>query len=221
MLIGLVGFSGSGKGTVADILVNDHDFSKISFADSVKEATSSIFGWSRELLEGDTDRSREFREKIDDFWSARFGYEFTPRLALQLMGTEAGRNVFHKDIWVHTVEKRMKYKQEWEFETDFVIPDVRFPNEIDFIRKSGGFVVRVVRGKEPNWYDDAVKANASGTTDLMCNHCIHYSEWAWIGTQLDYLISNNGTLSMLEADVLHMKKLFTGPVNTDIILDVK
>jgi hypothetical protein len=212
MIIGLVGFAGSGKGTVGDILVDDHDFTKLSFADAVKDATSAIFGWPRHLLEGDTDQSRKFRETKDDFWSARLERDFTPRLAMQLMGTEAGRNVFHTNLWVDVVERKIKHKQEWEFENNFVIPDVRFPNEIEAIRKWGGFVVRIVRGKEPDWYDAAERANKEGNTDIMMHHCVHYSEWAWIGQQFNYLISNNGTMSMLEADVKHMLRVMTGPV---------
>ena len=52
MIIGLLGFAGSGKGTVADILVSK-GFKKESFADPVKDAVAAIFGWERSLLEGD------------------------------------------------------------------------------------------------------------------------------------------------------------------------
>lgn len=213
MIIGIVGFAGSGKGTVGDILVNDYDFTKLSFADGVKDSVAAIFGWPRSLLEGDTDDSRAFREKRDDFWSARLGYDFTPRLALQLMGTEAGRNVFHEDVWVHAVERRIKHKQEWELEDNFVIPDVRFPNEIQAIRKCGGFIVRVARGREPEWFDTAFRHNVAGEHEMHVKYPeVHVSEWAWIGQQFDYLISNNGTISMLEADVKHMLRVMTGPV---------
>lgn len=218
MIIGIVGFAGSGKGTVGDILVEKYDFCKLSFADAVKDSTSAIFGWQRHLLEGDTDESRKFRETKDDFWSARFGYDVTPRYMLQLMGTEAGREVFHDDLWIHTVERRIQYKREWELEEDFVIPDVRFPNEIEAIRKWGGVVVRVVRGAEPEWYETALRANQEKNTDLMIDYAIHYSEWAWIGQQFNYQISNNGTLIMLEADVDHMIKVFTGPIKSDTII---
>jgi hypothetical protein len=213
MIIGIVGFAGSGKGTVGDILVNDHDFTKLSFADAVKDATSAIFGWPRELLEGDTGNSRKFRETKDEFWSTRFGYDFTPRIALQLMGTEAGRNVFHEDLWIHTMEKRIKHKQEWEFEDNFVIPDVRFPNEMTAIREMGGVIVRVVRGPEPEWFDTAFRHNVSGEHEMFIKYpAVHLSEWAWIGQQFNYLISNNGTMVMLEADVKHMLRVMTGPV---------
>jgi hypothetical protein len=221
MIIGLIGFSGSGKGTVADILVEYHDFSKISFADSVKDAATSIFGWPRHLLEGDTEKSREFRECRDDWWSERFGYDFTPRLALQLLGTESARAVFHDDIWIHTVERRMKYMREYEFEDDFVIPDVRFPNEVKFIRNMGGFIVQVSRGKDPEWYDDALRVNRENNTDYMSDHNVHYSEWAWIGEKIDYLISNNGSMAMLNADVNHLIKVFTGPKNDNIMYNIQ
>lgn len=212
MLIGIVGFAGSGKGTLADILSDTYDFCKLSFADSVKDATSTIFGWPRNLLEGDTVKSREFRETKDDFWSARFGYDVTPRLMLQKMGTEAGRDIFHNDLWIHTVERKIAYKREWEFEEDFVIPDVRFPNEIDFIKKSGGFIIKVVRGENPEWYDVALRANKLNKPELMSPYSVHYSEWAWIGQECHYVIHNNNSVTMLEADVKHLLKLFKGPV---------
>ena len=131
MIIGLVGFIGAGKGTVADLLVERHAFIKESFANSVKDACAVIFGWNRGLLEGDSLESRAWREQKDEWWSEKLGREFSPRLALQLMGTEAGRDVFHPDLWVHTVLRRCKPSQY------YVIADVRFPNEIKAIRDSG------------------------------------------------------------------------------------
>ena len=108
MLVGLVGFSGAGKGTVSDVLVEKYSFKKFAFADTLKDTVSTMFGWRRDFLEGDTNESREFRENIDPFWSARFGKDVTPRMILQKMGTEAGRNVFHEDFWVHALEKRIQ-----------------------------------------------------------------------------------------------------------------
>lgn len=214
MIIGVVGFIGSGKGTAADILVRKHGFTKLSFADTVKDATAAIFGWQRHLLEGDTDESRAWREAKDEWWSERFGYDFSPRLALQMMGTEAGRNIFHSDIWIHSLERKM------EMYPNVVIADVRFPNEIDFIQSKGGFVVRVKRGPDPEWYDTAIRANdrkqdystaTMAQDEMEEKYRIHYSEWAWIGSIMDYHLVNEGALSMLEADVTHMLKVFTGP----------
>ena len=214
-IIGLVGFAGSGKGTVADVLVDKHQFTKLSFADGVKDCVASIFGWPRHLLEGDTEPSRAFREKRDDFWSAKLGIEVTPRWALQTMGTEAGRNVFHDKIWIYSVEKRLsEYK-------NVVIPDVRFPNEIDFIKEHNGFIVRVVRGDEPVWYNAAYHQNTGSHRAYLFDSnlkkmeeaypSVHYSEWAWIGSHFDYQIHNNGTKTELETNVNYMLTLFKGP----------
>ena len=145
MIVGLVGQIGAGKGTVADLFVDRHDFFKESFANSVKDACAAVFGWDRAMLEGDTLESRAWREQSDAWWSEKLGREFSPRLALQLMGTEAGRDVFHPDLWVHTVMRRC------EPENNYVIADVRFPNEINAIVNSGGKVVRVRRGDDPSW----------------------------------------------------------------------
>jgi hypothetical protein len=207
MIIGVVGFIGSGKGTAADILVNKHNFHKLSFADTVKDATAAIFGWPRNLLEGDTEESRAWREAKDEWWSEKFGYNISPRLALQMMGTEAGRDVFHPDLWIHSLERKM------EMYPNVVIADVRFQNEIAFIQSKGGFVVRVKRGPDPEWYETARRANLENNTDLMYDYPIHYSEWAWIGSVMDYHLTNEGALSMLESDITHMIKVFTGPKN--------
>lgn len=209
MIIGLLGFAGSGKGTAADILVSK-GFVKESFADPVKDAVAAIFGWERTLLEGDTKESRDFREKRDEFWSDRFGYEVTPRYMLQVMGTEAGRDTFNKDLWIHSLEQRANRNKFT------VVADVRFPNECDFIRRVGGFLVRVVRGPEPEWFNHALHDNAYGSSEKMGNYYpnIHYSEWAWIGQKTDYILTNNGTFDMLEADIKHMLKTFIG---TDVM----
>lgn len=201
MIIGLVGFIGSGKGTVGEYL-HLHGYKQTSFAGTLKDTASTLFGWDRELLEGDTKESREFREMKDEFWSTRFGYEFSPRLALQLLGTEAGRNVFHQDIWIYALENRMKQHK------NVVITDTRFPNEIEFIRSKGGVIIEVQRGKRPEWYETAFVENTTDEyeqymledrNELMIQKYpqIHVSEWAWIGQKVDYTLYNNGTLDDL------------------------
>lgn len=191
MIIGLVGFIGSGKGTVGDIL-ETQGFFKDSFAKPLKDACSIMFGWPREMLEGDTEVSRKWREEPDSFWSEKFGYTFTPRLALQLMGTEAGRNVFHQDVWVISLLNRAKGK-------DVVVTDVRFKNEINYIQQNGGVIVRVRRGEEPEWYKLAEDAAAGFSSAIMGmkDKGIHQSEWDWIGSEFNYTIDNDGTVNEL------------------------
>ena len=197
MIVGLVGLIGAGKGTVADLLVERHHFVKESFANSVKDSCAAVFGWDRALLEGDTPDSRAWREQPDEWWSKQLGREFSPRLALQLMGTEAGRDVFHPDLWVHTVMRRCRSV------INYVIADVRFPNEINAIKNSGGFIIRVRRGDDPEWFNLARECNVHNKPEVMRNEYpeVHYSEWAWIGQHYDVVMDNNCTLEELEVRV--------------------
>ena len=200
-----MGFIGSGKGTVGELL-KMQGYKQASFAGVLKDTASIMFGWDRELLEGDTVESRVFRETKDEFWSEKFGYDFSPRLALQLLGTEAGRDVFHKDLWIYALEKRINNKRH------VVITDTRFPNEIEWIRSKGGVIVQVKRGENPEWYETALVENNTnenahyilydnGETMEQKYPNIHYSEWAWIGQKIDYVINNDGTLKDLATSV--------------------
>jgi hypothetical protein len=200
-IIGLLGFIGSGKGTVATHLVEKYHFRQDSFASSLKDACACLFDWPRHLLEGDTTESRSWREVPDAWWGNRLGIEnFTPRLALQLMGTDVLRDHFHQDLWFNTVENRIRKNPT----QSVVISDVRFPNEIDFIKKQGGTLIRIDRGDAPVWYETALLANRGNNIakEIMSKTYTdaHYSEWAWVDSDIDYLI-NNTTLEKLYSQV--------------------
>jgi len=194
MIIGVCGLIGSGKDTIADYLVNIHGFRRDSFANTLKDAVSAVFGWDRDLLEGRSRHSREWREQPDEWWSQRLGRNITPRYILQYWGTEVCRRGFHDDIWIASLENKLRSTQD-----DVVISDCRFPNEIAAIRAQGGSVIRVVRGADPDWYTYAELANSgieSAATALK-NIGVHASETSWIGTDFDRVIDNNGSLDDL------------------------
>jgi len=201
MIIGIAGFLGSGKGTIADFLVKS-GYTKISFADKLKDACATIFEWDRLMLEGDTLESREWREEVDEWWAERLNIEnFTPRLALQLMGTQAGRGVFGDGIWVAAMEKHIL-----ENPGNYVIPDIRFKNEVKLVNSMRGITIRVRRGEEPSWYEKAEEWNLICKTNGDSNHAImphvlediHESERDWIGEKFDHILENNSTLKELE-----------------------
>jgi len=192
VLIGLLGFAGAGKSTVGDILVQNYGYQQYAFADSLKDAVSVIFNWDRALLEGDTEPSRAFREKVDVFWSARFGRDITPRMILQQVGTDAMRNVINQNIWVHSLESKIAGKD------NVVITDVRFPNEIECIQRLGGKLIRIQRGPNPVWYDTAYNHNMLNTNEMPQKYPdVHVSEWAWIGTKPDATIHNDSNKQTL------------------------
>jgi len=199
MIIGVCGLIGSGKDTIADYLVNIHGFRRDSFANSLKDAVSAVFGWDREMLEGRSRHSREWREQVDAWWAHRLGIpHLTPRWILQHWGTDVIRNAFHDDIWIASLENKLRSTTD-----DVVISDCRFPNEIEAIRAQGGSVIRVVRGADPDWYRCAELANLgqeSAATALK-NIGVHASETSWIGTDFDRVIDNNSGLDDLYQQV--------------------
>jgi hypothetical protein len=205
MIIGVCGFIGSGKDTIADYLTNFHGFRRESFANSLKDAVAHVFGWDRTLLEGRTKQAREWREQVDPWWSERLNMpNLTPRLMLQLWGTEVCRRGFHDDIWIASLENKLRNSTD-----DIVISDCRFPNEIKSIRDAGGIIVWVKRGELPEWYDWAVSANAGEVQNFtwatskskLEKAGIHASETAWVGTEFDAVLENDGSIDDLFAKI--------------------
>jgi hypothetical protein len=194
-VIACCGLIGAGKDTVANYLIENYGFTKLSFAASLKDAVSSIFGWERKLLEGDTKESREWREQVDQWWANKLQIpNFSPRLCLQLMGTDVMRNHFHNDIWVTSLENKIR-----NFDGNIIITDCRFKNELDIFDKFGANVIRVRRGPEPDWFDNAKKAY---NHDLIAkneleNAGIHASEYSWCGYNFKWMLENDGLLDNL------------------------
>jgi hypothetical protein len=215
-IIGICGFIGSGKDTVADYLANIHQFRRESFASTLKDAVSAVFGWDRDLLEGRTRQSREWREQVDPWWAERLDKpDLTPRWVLQYWGTEVVRKGFHDNTWIASLENKLRKTQD-----DVVISDCRFPNEIAAIKRAGGVVVRIYRGTDPDWYDVAQAANShpqpNTFSSVLKEMGIHVSETAWIGTQFDAVIDNNANgldhlYSQLNSLVLNLQDARANP----------
>jgi hypothetical protein len=211
--IGVVGFQGAGKDTVGDFLVDKLNFERDSFAKPLKDAVAAIFGWPRDMLEGLTKESRLWREQPDVWWEEHLNWNthpgkeiserFTPRVALQLIGTEVMRMSFHDDIWTLSLANRLKNKQQ------VVVTDCRFPNELNIIKQHNGVNIRVVRGPEPVWFQAAEiynNKNSDSAARIYCRNIledykIHPSEYAWIGYNFDYVIYNDGTLEELYSKI--------------------
>ena len=210
MIIGFVGLIGAGKDTAADYLVNFHGFRRDSFANTLKDAVACVFGWDRTLLEGRTKEAREWREQVDSWWAERLGMpNLTPRWILQYWGTEVCRKAFHDDIWIASLENKMRKTGD-----NIVISDVRFPNEIKAIHNAGGTVIRVIRGEEPEWFSAAESFNRGpngNTTWALSKHKletlnIHASETSWIGGDIDHIVSNNSTIDDLYQQIEQLIK---------------
>jgi dephospho-CoA kinase len=202
MIVGFVGFIGSGKDTAADYLVNFHGFRRDSFANTLKDAVANVFGWDRTLLEGRTAEARAWREEVDTWWAKRLDMpNLTPRWILQYWGTEVCRQGFHDDIWIASVENKMRKTTD-----NIVISDVRFPNEIRAIHNAGGIVIWVQRGELPSWHIMAAKANNGDifAAEKIKALGVHTSETAWVGGKIDHIISNNTSIDGLYEQIKNL-----------------
>ena len=181
MIIGVCGFIGTGKDTIADYLVGFHGYRRDSFAGTLKDAVAAVFGWDRELLEGITDSSRKFRETKDEYWSNVFGVHITPRYILQFFGTEVCRNNLHKDIWIKSLINKLSNSSE-----KIVISDVRFINEASAIKEMGGYILFIDRNNLAEQYNHSSELDIKEIGE-------NYS---------DYIIHNHSTLDNYYSNIL-------------------
>ena len=183
MIIGLCGIQGAGKDTVGDILVSEYGFIKLTFASTLKDIVSVLFSWPRDLLEGITEESRIWRETVDDFWTEKTGFEnFTPRKALQLIGTDLFRIHFCNDIWSNIVENKIITTLKNNPKTNIVVSDCRFSNEFNLIKKfPNSYIIKVVR-----------------TPDISLNDSSHSSETEWLNYNFDEILQNDNSICELK-----------------------
>ena len=139
-LIGLSGVMNAGKDTVANLIIakRPRGLRRYSFATPLKDGVKSMFGWTTDQIE-----DRQFKEAIDPKWG------FSPRKAMQLLGTEYGRNLLRDDIWVHAA--RNFHNDSLNQSKGTIITDVRFENEAEWIRSIPGAVVLHVRNPEHDY----------------------------------------------------------------------
>ena len=174
-IIGICGHKSNGKDTIADYLVKNYCYTKVSFGDTLKKAIQEIFGFSDQQLWGNE------KETVDKFW------KLSPRSALQYIGTDCMRNQFGSafpnigdNIWVMALRCKID-KLLSSGVSRIVIPDVRFPNEETMIRLFNGIILRVNR-------------NSVVSSDN------HISENLIDKIHIDYCVENN-TFQQLYRDV--------------------
>src|SRR5687768_17032797 len=101
MLIAFSGLKGAGKDTAAKLLIDEYGFTRIAFADAVRDAALTINPWIPAHKGGYT--VLPLNELINDAgwdWSKREIPEV--RRLLQVIGTEFGR-MLDEDIWIQTL----------------------------------------------------------------------------------------------------------------------
>jgi len=128
MIIGIAGYAGVGKDTLADLLVEREGFEKRAFADKLKQFYYSVAPLAHVDL-------------IDELgWDAAKRFNMEIRAGLQGLGS-AGRNTFGKKFWIEQAMPNIFDSQEF----NYVFADVRYQNEADEIWSRGGVIIRLKR----------------------------------------------------------------------------
>lgn len=130
-VVGLSGLAGCGKSTVASYLVRAHGYTRVRFADPLKNGMRAAFGLTDEEIEG------KLKELPCDKLEGK-----TPRFGMQQFGTEFGRNTLGEDLWVNAWKRLVADLPPY---ARVVADDVRFPNEAGAIWSLGGFIFKIER----------------------------------------------------------------------------
>lgn len=161
------------------------------YADKLKDIACILIGCTKEDLESQEFKSTELGEEWwyynlpgigirpryfygninDDICESRYLVKPTPRLILQQLGTDCGRNIIHPKLWENSLLSSYKEGDNW------LITDMRFPNELEAIKNRDGITIRVNRNN--------IKTEN------------HASETALDNSEFDVVIDNNGSLKKL------------------------
>lgn len=133
MILGISGKKQHGKDLTAEIiceLLPYHNFKVRKFAEPIKKIVSILTGYTVTELENEVVKSVD----LGEHWGGK-----TVRSLLQIIGTEAGRELIHPDVWINSLFRNYQDSENW------IVSDVRFPNEVNRILELGGKVIRVER----------------------------------------------------------------------------
>lgn len=181
MIISITGKIGSGKDTIADIIMQYtpyHNWEIKKYAGKLKDIAEILSGVPKINFE-----DQEFKKQ--DMGAE---WEMTYRDLLQKLGTEAMRNGLHKNVWVNALFADYKGQQNADgsfSHPNWLITDTRFPNELEAAKTHNGITIKVVRES----------GNTIGTTHTSETALDDYTKW-------DYIVDNNGSLEDLKTQVL-------------------
>ena len=193
-VIGLIGLKQAGKDYAADHLRDSQGYQIYKYAWALKECCKAVFGWSDAEV-----NDSNLKERIDPYWG------ISPRWAQQVVGTELFRNRLtelvkkvspklgrqFEGVWVRSLERR------WENagRPDIVISDLRFPNELEFVRKYGGKIILIVNERQeiPRLED------CEHASERLALECLHDIQKAARTEVIDAAVYNNMDSNYLQS----------------------
>lgn len=168
ILIGLTGPARSGKDSTGEVLQRRGGFYRYAITKPLKAML--------ECLGVGLDDWSDAKKELDIPW---LGAGVSPRYLAQTLGTEWGRNLVHRDLWLLLAQR---WTETLAPDERVVVTDVRFDNEADWIRESGGELWHIQR---------------TDRTEVLK----HSSENGVRRFDCDRVVSNNGTLEELDLRV--------------------
>lgn len=181
-LIGLHGKPRVGKDTVASYLIRKYNLLRYGPSVPLKDTCAAMFGVPREYFDDDN-----MKDTVDPFWG------ITYRQMAQKVGKESSRDVFGDDIWLRHVEKKIIEIDTLKTYNGLVLADVRYENEVHWIKEHGGVVFFILR-------DDAPQSSDTG----------HVVDRGLPLALADITIYNNGTIDELYAQVENEMAFYFG-----------
>lgn len=194
-VVGFAGLAGSGKTTAAEALLNEAveqhlSAAKLSFAAALRQICAIAYPWvPREYFCGNKTQKETQIPGMPE--------GITGRKILQRIGTDAFRNIYDQ-TWVRIIEYQIEDARQRGNMDLIVIDDVRFPNELEMLKRMGAVTLRCNReqpAKPPILWEDS-----EGNT-VWVTPGIHESEAHIPTLPVDIDIDNNGTLDELRARV--------------------
>lgn len=209
-IVGVGGNAGAGKDTLADVLVKKYGFTKLAFADSLKEMCSKVFElplnyfYDREIKDSDflvplefneehveaiVDYCKEFGVNIKDVKTQTISELYlgkslnSPREVMQFIGTEVCRDNIDPNIWITIIKNTINKNPN----KSYVVSDCRLPNERKLIKELDGYMTLV---KRPN-------------LDIIMGSKLNHASESGIGTEDDYdaIFNNESTLGSFQEAV--------------------
>lgn len=179
MIIGISAKKQHGKDTVASIIqeLTNNRFKIVKFADKLKDFVCELINCTRDDLENEQFKNTYLGSEwdfLDDNYNLQ---QMTPRLLLQMIGTDALRNNVHQNIWVNATFSEYFERCNW------LITDLRFPNELSTIKAKDGITIRVNRPSVVSEDEHSSEIALDGSIDF------------------DYIIENDSDLESLKEKV--------------------
>lgn len=182
-IIGVSGYKGSGKNYFADFMNSHNDYKIVHFADRLKEVCAKVFNHDiseyysgtakeRPYIDGDAVACIEIDDYLEDLKKITGLSNMTPhnktayshRQLLQYIGTEYIRDA-NPNYWVEYLVSKIKNEPG-----KYLIPDTRFPNEVQVLKELGGIVVMIHRPDAVTGGDGHASENLDGIKDLVGLH---------------------------------------------------